>query len=148
MAFKEALTRDFNDYQGRIVRNASVLAEQLAARGLRLVAGGTDTHLMLADVTAVGLTGKQAETILDAAGITVNKNTIPFDKNPPMTASGIRVGTPAVTTRGMGEEEMAEIANLVAEVLENPDDSARHADVAHQVTALCEKFPLHVPVHV
>jgi glycine hydroxymethyltransferase len=148
VAFKEALTPDFKDYQRRIVSNAKALAEQLAARGLRLVSGGTDTHLMLADVTAIGLTGKQAETLLDDASITVNKNTIPFDQNPPMTASGIRVGTPAVTTRGMAEEEMAEIANLVAEVLLNPEDEARHRRVASEVRDLCSRFPLHVPVHV
>jgi glycine hydroxymethyltransferase len=147
VAFKEALTPDFNAYQGRIVRNAKALAQQLAMGGLRLVAGGTDTHLMLADVTAVNLTGKQAEELLDGAGITVNKNTIPFDQNPPMTASGIRVGTPAVTTRGMGEEDMAEVANLVCEVLLHPDDSARHDRVAGQVRELCSHFPLHVPVH-
>ena len=148
VAFKEALTPDFKAYQERIVTNAKVLAQQLAGRGLRLVAGGTDTHLMLADVTAVNLTGKRAEELLDAAGITVNKNTIPFDQNPPMTASGIRVGTPAVTTRGMGEEEMAEIANLVCEVLLNPDDAPRHQQVANRVRELCSQFPLHVPVHV
>jgi glycine hydroxymethyltransferase len=147
VAFKEALTPDFKTYQQQIVRNATALAQQLAARGLRLVAGGTDTHLMLADVTTVGLTGKQAESLLDEAGITVNKNTIPFDQNSPMVASGIRVGTPAVTTRGMGEEDMAEIANLVAEVLLNPEDSARHRRVSEQVRELCSKFPLHVPVH-
>ncbi len=147
IAFKEAMTPDFKTYQQQIVVNAKALAEQLAGRGLRLVSGGTDTHLMLADVTAVNLTGKRAEELLDTAGITVNKNTIPFDQNPPMTASGIRIGTPAVTTRGMGEEEMAEIANLVAEVLLNPDDTARHQRVAAQVRELCEKFPLHVPVH-
>jgi glycine hydroxymethyltransferase len=147
VAFKEALTPDFKAYQGRIVANAAVLASRLAARGLRLVAGGTDTHLMLADVTAVGLTGKSAETLLDAAGITVNKNTIPFDQNPPMTASGIRVGTPAVTTRGMGEEEMDEVGRLVCEVLLHPEDEARHREVERRVHELCLRFPLHVPVH-
>jgi glycine hydroxymethyltransferase len=146
VAFKEALTPDFRAYQGRIVANARTLAAELAGRGLRLVSGGTDTHLMLADVTAIGLTGKQAEHLLDAANITVNKNTIPFDQNPPMTASGIRVGTPAVTTRGMGEEEMAEIANLAAEVLLHPDDEAHQRHVGDQVTELCSRFPLHVPV--
>ena len=147
VAFKEAMTPDFKLYQERIVANAKALAQQLGSRGVRLVAGGTDTHLMLADVTAVSLTGKQAEGLLDAAGITVNKNTIPFDQNPPMTASGIRVGTPAVTTRGMGESDMVEIADLVCEVLLNPEDSARHQQVAHRVRDLCAKFPLHVPVH-
>jgi glycine hydroxymethyltransferase len=148
VAFKEALTPDFKAYQERIVTNARALAQQLARRGLRLVAGGTDTHLVLMDVTSVNLTGKQAEGLLDEAGITVNKNTIPFDKNPPMTASGVRVGTPAVTTRGMGEEQMAEIAGLVCEVLLNPDDNARHQRVEQQVRDLCAQFPLHVPVHV
>jgi glycine hydroxymethyltransferase len=146
VAFREALTPDFRAYQGRIVDNARTLAGELAALGLRLVSGGTDTHLMLADVTAIGLTGKQAEQLLDAAQITVNKNTIPFDKNTAMTASGIRVGTPAVTTRGMGAEEMAEIANLMAEVLKHPGDEARHARVGEQVGELCSRFPLHVPV--
>ncbi|MFN2464676.1 MAG: serine hydroxymethyltransferase [Candidatus Dormibacteria bacterium] len=146
VAFKEALTRDFRTYQGQIVRNAKALAEHLSSRGLRLVAGGTDTHLMLADVTAVGLTGKQSESLLDNAGITVNKNTIPFDQNPPMTASGIRVGTPAVTTRGMVEADMAQVADLISEVLLNPEDSSRHKRVAEQVRELCAKFPLHVPV--
>ncbi|MDP9325031.1 MAG: serine hydroxymethyltransferase [Candidatus Dormibacteraeota bacterium] len=146
VAFKEALTDDFKAYQRRIVDNAATLASELSARGLRLVSGGTDTHLMLADVTAIGLTGKQAESILDAAGITVNKNTIPFDQHPPMTASGIRVGTPAVTTRGMSEQEMAEIAGLMVEVLSKPDDEAAHRDVAARVAELCGRFPLHVPV--
>ena len=146
VAFKEALTDDFKRYQQHIVANATALAAQLSARGLRLVSGGTDTHLMLADVTAIGLTGKQAEAVLDVSGITVNKNTIPFDQNPPMTASGIRVGTPAVTTRGMGEEEMAEIANLVAEVLGKPDDPAVQQGVAGRVAELCGRFPLHIPV--
>jgi glycine hydroxymethyltransferase len=148
VAFREALTDDFKHYQGRIVANAAALAARLSALGLRLVSGGTDTHLMLADVTAVGLTGKQAESLLDAAGITVNKNTIPFDQNPPMTASGIRVGTPAVTTRGMGEEEMSQIAELIVEVLRKPDDTAAHQAVAARVTELCGRFPLHVPVNV
>ncbi|GAC1578395.1 MAG: serine hydroxymethyltransferase [Candidatus Dormibacteria bacterium] len=146
VAFKEALTADFKAYQQRVVSNASTHATALASRGLRLVAGGTDTHLVLADVTTVGLTGKQAETILDAAGITVNKNTIPFDQNSPMTASGIRVGTPAVTTRGMGEAEMQLVAEMVAEVLHDPDNGAHHAEVAERVGALCAGFPLHVPV--
>jgi glycine hydroxymethyltransferase len=146
VAFKEALTPDFAAYQRRILANARALAAELAGRGLRLVSGGTDTHLMLADVTPIGLTGKQAEHLLDDANITVNKNTIPFDQNPPMTASGIRVGTPAVTTRGMGEAEMAEIAGLMAEVLHHPDDPGRQAAVAAQVAELCGRFPLHVPV--
>jgi glycine hydroxymethyltransferase len=148
VAFKEAQTDDFKRYQERIVANATVLADELSARGLRLVSGGTDTHLILADVTPIGLTGKKAEAILDAASITVNKNTIPFDQHPPLTASGIRIGTPAVTTRGMGEEEMAEIANLMMDVLSNPEDEAQHQAVAAAVADLCSRFPLHVPVRV
>ena len=148
VAFKEALTEDFKRYQQHIVANATALASELSARGVRLVSGGTDTHLILADVTAIGLTGQQAEAVLDVSGITVNKNTIPFDQNPPMTASGIRVGTPAVTTRGMGEAEMAEIANLMVEVLSHPDDAAAHRSVAARVTELCRRFPLHVPVNI
>ncbi|MFN2463753.1 MAG: serine hydroxymethyltransferase [Candidatus Dormibacteria bacterium] len=147
VAFKEALTSDFKEYQGRILSNASALARALAISGLRLVAGGTDTHLVLADVTTVGLTGKQSETLLDEAGITVNKNTIPFDQNSPMVASGIRVGTPAVTTRGMGQAEMETIGALVVEVLRNPDDRDSRERVASQVRELCSRFPLHVPVH-
>ena len=148
VAFKEALTEDFRAYQGRIVRNAAALATALSARGLRLVAGGTDTHLMLADVTAIGLTGKQAESLLDAAGITVNKNTIPFDTNSPMVASGIRVGTPAVTTRGMVEGDMSEIADLMVEVLGHPDDTGVAGRVGERVRDLCMRFPLHVPVRL
>ncbi|MHB8508185.1 MAG: serine hydroxymethyltransferase [Candidatus Dormibacteria bacterium] len=146
VAFREALTSDFKLYQHRIVKNARALADELGARGLRLVSGGTDTHLMLADVTAIGLTGKQAEHLLDAANITVNKNTIPFDKNPAMTASGIRVGTPAVTTRGMDEEEMATIAGLMVDVLRNPEDAGVQQRVGDAVAELCSRFPLHVPV--
>ena len=146
VAFKEALTQDFKRYQRRIVTNATTLANELSTRGMRLVSGGTDTHLILADVTAIGLTGKQAEAVLDVSGITVNKNTIPFDQNPPMTASGIRIGTPAVTTRGMGEAEMAEIAGLMVEVLSHAEDEAAHASVAVRVAELCSRFPLHVPV--
>ncbi len=143
VAFKEALTDDFNQYQRQIVANAAAMASRLSARGLRLVSGGTDTHLILADVTALGLTGKRAEAILDVAGITVNKNTIPFDPNPPMTASGIRVGTPAVTTRGMREAEMDVIGELFTRALQTPDDDRALGMVRAEVEGLCRKFPLY-----
>src|SRR5215204_5807008 len=122
VCFKEALEPGFADYQRQIVKNAQRLAAGLAAAGFRLVSGGTDNHLMLVDVFSKGLTGKVAEAALDKANITVNKNAIPFDKNPPMVASGIRIGTPAITSRGMGEPEMDAIAGLIARVLDAPDD--------------------------
>jgi glycine hydroxymethyltransferase len=143
VCFKEALSPAFRTYQQQIVRNASELASGLASAGFRLVSGGTDNHLMLVDVFSRGITGKVAEAALGRAGITVNKNAIPFDKNPPMTASGIRVGTPAVTTRGMRETEMRTIAGLIARVLAAPDDEVVSRDVRIDVEALCRKFPLY-----
>ena len=142
VALAEAATPEFADYQRRIVANAKALAEALLARGFRLVSGGTDNHLLLLDVGARGLTGKAAEKALDAVGLTVNKNTIPFDPNPPLVASGIRIGTPAVTTRGMGPSEMEEIAILITRALEAPDDEAVRGEVKRGVRALCEGFPL------
>jgi glycine hydroxymethyltransferase len=143
VALGEALGPGFKAYQRRIVANTARLAAAFAGHGFRIVSGGTDNHLFLADVASRGLTGKVAETALDAAAITVNKNTIPFDPNPPLTASGIRVGTAAVTTRGLGEPEMDEIAKLVAEVLAAPEDTAVAASVREQVRALCRRFPLY-----
>jgi glycine hydroxymethyltransferase len=143
VCFKEALTPEFKVYQQQIVKNARRLSEQLAAAGLRLVSGGTDNHLMLVDVFSKGLTGKVAEAALGKAGITVNKNAIPFDKNPPMVASGIRIGTPAVTTRGMAEPEMNEIAALIQRALAAPDDEGALQGVRRDVEALCRKFPLY-----
>jgi glycine hydroxymethyltransferase len=119
------------------------LAEQLAAAGFRLVSGGTDNHLMLVDVFSKGITGKAAEAALGKAAITVNKNAIPFDQNPPMVASGIRIGTPAVTTRGMREPEMDKIAELVARVLAAPEDDRVLQTVKSEVEALCRRFPLY-----
>ena len=127
VCFKEALEPSFADYQRQIVANAARLAAALTAHGFRLVSGGTDNHLMLVDTFSKGVTGKAAEAALGKAGITVNKNAIPFDKNPPMVASGIRVGTPAATTRGMREPEMDLIAGLIARALAAPDDDARSA---------------------
>jgi glycine hydroxymethyltransferase len=126
-----------------VVVNAVRLAAALSASGFRLVSGGTDNHLMLVDVFSKGLTGKVAESALGKAGITVNKNAIPFDQNPPMVASGIRVGTPAVTTRGMRESEMDVIADLIARALRTPDDERALGMVRVEVEALCRKFPLY-----
>jgi glycine hydroxymethyltransferase len=143
VALKEALTPEFKAYQRRIVANAAALAEELHRQGFRLVAGGTDTHLILVDLRPKGLTGKVAEAALGRAGITVNKNAIPFDPQPPAVTSGIRIGTPAVTTRGMGVEEMRLIGQLIAEVLQDVEDTARLAHVAAKVRELCQAFPLY-----
>lgn len=145
VCFKEALEPAFRDYQRQVVANAARLAAALEAEGFRLVSGGTDTHLMLVDVFSKGLTGRQAEHALGLAGITVNKNAIPFDKNPPMVASGIRIGTPAVTTRGMGLAEMDRIAELISRALRTPDDETALGPVKAEVEALCRKFPLYQP---
>ena len=141
--FKEAGEPAFKTYQAQIVKNAARLAAQLSAAGFRLVSGGTDNHLMLVDVFSRGLTGKVAEAALGRAGITVNKNAIPFDQNPPMTASGIRIGTPAVTTRGMREPEMDTMAGLIARTLAAPDDEGIARAVRTEVEALCRRFPLY-----
>jgi glycine hydroxymethyltransferase len=143
VCFKEALEPTFAAYQRKIVANAAALAGAIAAHGFRLVSGGTDNHLMLVDVFSKGLTGKDATTALGKAGITVNQNTIPFDQNPPLKASGIRIGTPAVTTRGMGEAEMVQIGGLIARVLASPEDERAHAVVRAEVEALCRTFPLY-----
>ena len=143
VCLKEAMEPGFADYQRQIVANARRLARGLADAGFRLVSGGTDNHLMLVDVFSKGLTGKVAEAALVKAGITVNKNAIPFDKNPPMVASGIRIGTPAVTSRGMGEPEMDAIAGYIARALASPDDDGALGMVRSEVDALCRKFPLY-----
>jgi glycine hydroxymethyltransferase len=143
VCLKEALEPGFGQYQQQIVANAKRLAGNLSAAGFRLVSGGTDNHLMLVDVFSKGLTGKVAEAALGKAGITVNKNAIPFDQNPPMVASGIRIGTPAVTSRGMREPEMDMMANLIARSLSAPDDEAVLAGVRKEVEGLCRKFPLY-----
>jgi glycine hydroxymethyltransferase len=143
VAFGEALEDDFRRYQERILKNAERLSEVLAERGLRIVSEGTDNHLVLVDVTSYGVTGKIAEEALEKAGLTTNKNTIPFDPNPPLVASGIRLGTPAVTTREMGPDEMQTIGNWVADVLSNPDDSAVRQRVREEVRTLCREFPLY-----
>jgi len=142
VCFKEALQPEFKVYQRQIVKNAATLAAALTAKGFRIVSGGTDNHLMLVDLRPKKITGKLAQETLDTAGITVNKNMIPFDPEKPTITSGIRVGTPAVTTRGMKEAEMTQIAALMTEVLEKPDDVAGHARVKEKVKALTGQFPL------
>jgi glycine hydroxymethyltransferase len=146
VAFKEALTDDFRVYQRQIVANSRALAARLTALGFRVVSGGTDNHLFLLDVARAGLTGKVGEKALDAAHITVNKNTIPYDPNPPLVASGIRIGTPALTTRGMKEPEMDLVGDFIAEVLRAPEDAGVQGAVKQKVRALCERFPLYDPL--
>jgi glycine hydroxymethyltransferase len=143
VCFREAATDDFRNYIQQVVRNAKVLAARIASRGFRIVSGGTDTHLMLVDVFSKGINGKQAEQALDKAGIAVNKNTIPFDQNPPLTPSGIRVGTPALTTRGMRESEMEAIGDWIADILDRVDDESVLKRVKKEVEGLCERFPLY-----
>ena len=143
VCFLEAMTPEFVAYQKRVVANARALADSLTAEGYRIVSGGTDTHLAMVDVFSKGLRGKEAEKALDEAYITANKNTIPFDVNPPMNPSGIRLGSPAVTTRGFGEPEMREVAALIAQVFSAPADAANLADVRRQVQILTDRFPLY-----
>jgi glycine hydroxymethyltransferase len=143
VCFKEAAEPDFAVYQRQIVANSQRLARVLTSEGFRLVSGGTDNHLMLVDVFSRGITGKAAEAALGKAGITVNKNAIPFDQNPPMTASGIRVGTPAVTSRGMREAEMDLVGELIVRALRSIDDTAALGMVRAEVERLCRKFPLY-----
>jgi glycine hydroxymethyltransferase len=143
ICFKEAMEPAFGDYQRQVVANAKRLASNLAAQGYRIVSGGTDNHLMLVDVFSKGITGKAAEAALQKASITVNKNAIPFDQNPPMTASGIRIGTPAMTTRGMREAEMDEIGGMIGRILATPDDDRVAGRVKDEVERLCRKFPLY-----
>jgi len=143
VALKEALTPEFKQYQEQIVKNAKKLAETLISEGLRLVTGGTDNHLMLVDLRPFKITGNIAEKALEKAGITVNKNTIPFDPEKPTVTSGIRIGTPAVTTRGMKEDEMVKIGKLISKVLRAPDDEKVISEVRKEVQELCDAFPLY-----
>ena len=143
VAFQEAMTPEWREYQARIVRNAKALAATLAIRGFRLVSGGTDNHLMLVNLTDTPLTGKDAQEALDRVMITVNKNTIPFETRSPFITSGIRLGTPGITTRGMGEKEMARIGNIIADVLSAPGDAQTEKRVAAEVRDLCGSFPLY-----
>ena len=143
VAFKEALTPEFKAYQEQVVKNAKVVAETLTARGLRIVSGGTQSHVMLVDLRAKGITGKEAEAVLGAAHMTINKNAIPNDPEKPMVTSGVRIGTPAMTTRGFKEEEARLTANLIADVLDNPRDEANIAAVREKVNALTARFPVY-----
>ena len=143
VSFQEALTQEFKEYQTQIVRNAKALAQAVAETGFRIVSGGTDNHVFMTDVFSKGITGKDGQNMLEAANITVNKNTIPFDTQKPMVASGLRIGTPAVTTRGFREPEMKTIANLIARVLDSKGDPGVTAQVKKDVKTLCDRFPIY-----
>lgn len=143
VAFKEALTPEFKEYQAQTVKNAKHLGECMLEHGFNLVSGGTDNHLILVDLRETDLTGKIAEDTLELAGITVNKNAIPFDPNPPAVTSGIRIGTPAITTRGMKEEEMGIIAGLIKEALDNIENERVLSRIKDDVAELCKKFPMY-----
>lgn len=143
VAFKEALSQEFRNYQGQIIKNAQAMAERLKQKGFILVSGGTDNHLLLLDLRAQNLTGKQAEHLLDEVGVTVNKNAIPNDPASPLVTSGVRIGVPAVTSRGMVEADMVEIADIIAMTLSNPEDSAMQDKARSMVSELCRKYPLY-----
>ena len=143
VAFKEALSPEFKEYAQQIIKNASALAKTLTEKGFRIVSGGTDNHLMLVDLTNKNITGKVAQNVLDEVGITANKNTIPFEKLSPFVTSGIRLGSPALTTRGFKEEDMVEVGNIIALALDNPEDEAAKAQARERVAALCKKYPLY-----
>jgi glycine hydroxymethyltransferase len=142
VCFGEALRPEFKRYARAIIENAKTLAETLLSGGLKLVSGGTDNHLLLVDVTPLGIGGKLAETVLEHCGITVNKNMIPFDVRKPMDPSGIRIGTPALTTRGMGPEEMKQIGRWILDALRHPEDKNRHERIRQEVLQLCRHFPV------
>ncbi|MBI4838775.1 MAG: serine hydroxymethyltransferase, partial [Nitrospirae bacterium] len=143
VAFKEAMTKEFKGYQIQVVKNAKELADELIKKGFRIVSGGTDTHLMLMDLTDKAITGKEAETALDAAGITVNKNSIPHDDKPAAVTSGIRVGTPIVTSRRMKEPEMDSIAECISQIINNPQEKKIINRVKEKVKLLCKEFPVY-----
>jgi glycine hydroxymethyltransferase len=142
VTFHEAMQPDFVEYQQAVLDNASTLAEELKGHGLRLVSGGTDNHLVLVDLTETGVTGKRALEALEAAGIVTNKNVIPFDSQPPAVASGIRLGTPAVTTRGFGKSEMKSLADMIVRIIGSPDDAKVRDEVRQQVLEICNRFPV------
>lgn len=143
VAFKEAMSEEFKQYQKQILANAKKLAQSLADRGYRIVSGGTDSHMFSIDLRNKGITGGEAELALDKVGITVNKNAIPFDPNPPINPSGIRIGTPTITTRGMKEKEMEEIAEYIDETLKNIDNESKLMDIREKVIDLCKRYPLY-----
>ena len=143
VALKEAMTADFRVYQKAVIDNAKTLAAGLVREGFEIISGGTDNHLMLVDLTRKGITGKDAEQALDKAGITVNKNAIPYDQRPPAVTSGIRLGTPSVTTRGMGSAEMEDISGIISEVINNSKEPEAIAAIARRARALCDRFPIY-----
>jgi glycine hydroxymethyltransferase len=148
VAFKEAMTAEFKHYQLQIIKNAKELSEALMKKGFKIISGGTDTHLMLIDLTDKNITGKDAETALDLAGITINKNSIPHDTLPATITSGIRIGTPIVTNRKMKEPEMVVIADLISKVLDNPQDSSVISHIREKIKALCKKFPVYEDMEI
>ena len=148
VAFKEALDSDFKIYSGKVINNAKSLAEQLKKRGFRLVSDGTDNHLILIDTRSIRMSGKEADNLISTINITANKNTIPFDPESPFVTSGIRLGSPAMTTRGLGTEEFIEIGNIIADRLLNPEDEAVKQNCFHRVKTLCNKFPLYPDLNV
>ena len=143
VAFQEALQPEFKTYQQNVLKNAKQLAATLKERGFRLVSGGTDNHMVLLDLTDKGITGKEAEERLELAGITVNKNAIPFDTQPPTVTSGIRIGTPAITTRGLTAKDIEEVANYIADILLNPADDRLVREIRLKVKDICERYPLY-----
>ena len=143
VAFGEALTDDFKQYAKQIKKNEKVLSDELQKQGIRVVSGGTDTHVLLADMKAIGITGKVAQNVLDEIGITANRNTIPFETLSPFVTSGIRLGSPALTTRGLKEDDFKEVADIITTVVKNPEDAAIKASCADRVAALCKKYPLY-----
>lgn len=143
VAFGEDLSDDFKQYAKQIKKNEKVLSDELQKQGIRVVSGGTDTHVLLADMKAIGITGKVAQNVLDEIGITANRNTIPFETLSPFVTSGIRLGSPALTTRGLKEDDFKEIADIIATVVKNPEDAAIKAACADRVAALCKKYPLY-----
>lgn len=142
VCFGEALQDDFKIYAKQMIENSQALAETLATGGLALVSGGTDNHLVLADVTSLGITGKIAEEVLGCCGITVNKNMIPFDQRKPLDPSGIRIGSPALTTRGMGIDEMRRIGQWILDSLKSPEEEAMHHRIRKEISDMCEQFPV------
>ena len=143
VAFGEALQPEFKEYAKQVIVNAQTLANALQQEGFTIVSGGTDTHVLLVDLRTVGLTGKVAEHILDEIGITCNKNTIPFDPESPFVTSGIRLGTPALTTRGLNAEDMKEIASIIALVLKRPEDTEAQEEAKQRVAKLCKQYPMY-----
>lgn len=143
VVFGEDLTDDFKQYAKQIKKNEKVLSDELQKQGIRVVSGGTDTHVLLADMKAIGITGKVAQNVLDEIGITANRNTIPFETLSPFVTSGIRLGSPALTTRGLKEDDFKEVADIIATVVKNPEDAAIKASCADRVAALCKKYPLY-----